>query len=134
MSNSWQPHGLHSLWNSPGQNTRVSSHSLLQGIFPTQGLNPGLPEVPMRNIPDVLVSLENLPSLTPASVRPSLSPPPHRSSTGPQSHHDPCFSEGTPQGRVRKRHHPGGRDGAPDRQDSLQASPGQAGRGLGAGG
>ena len=28
---------------SPGQNTGVGSHSLLQGIFPTQGLNPGLP-------------------------------------------------------------------------------------------
>ena len=30
-------------WNSLGQNTGVSSLSLLQGIFPTQGLNPGLP-------------------------------------------------------------------------------------------
>ena len=30
-------------WNSPGQNTGVGSLSLLQGIFPTQGLNPGLP-------------------------------------------------------------------------------------------
>ena len=30
-------------WNSPGQNSGVSSHSLLQGIFPTQGSNPGLP-------------------------------------------------------------------------------------------
>ena len=29
-------------WNSPGQNTGVGSCSLLQGIFPTQGLNPGL--------------------------------------------------------------------------------------------
>ena len=29
--------------NSPGQNTGVSSLSLLQEIFPTQGLNPGLP-------------------------------------------------------------------------------------------
>ena len=29
-------------WNSPGQNTEVGSLSLLQGIFPTQGLNPGL--------------------------------------------------------------------------------------------
>ena len=29
--------------NSPDQNTRVGSHSLLQRIFPTQGLNPGLP-------------------------------------------------------------------------------------------
>ena len=27
--------------NSPGQNTGVGSHSLLQGIFPTQGLKPG---------------------------------------------------------------------------------------------
>ena len=29
-------------WNSPGQNTGVGSPSLLQGIFPTQGSNPGL--------------------------------------------------------------------------------------------
>ena len=29
--------------NSPGQNTGVGSHSFLQGIFPTQGSNPGLP-------------------------------------------------------------------------------------------
>ena len=28
-------------WNSPGKNTGVGSHSLLQGIFPTQGLNLG---------------------------------------------------------------------------------------------
>ena len=30
-------------WNSPGQNTGVGSLSLCQGIFPTQGWNPGLP-------------------------------------------------------------------------------------------
>ena len=30
-------------WNSLGQNTGVGSLSLLQGIFPTQRLNPGLP-------------------------------------------------------------------------------------------
>ena len=30
-------------WNSPGQNTGVGSPSLLQGIFPTQESNPGLP-------------------------------------------------------------------------------------------
>ena len=29
-------------WNSPGKNTGVGSHSLLQRIFPTQELNPGL--------------------------------------------------------------------------------------------
>ena len=42
VSDSLQPHGLYSPWNSPGQNTGVGSLSLLQGIFPTQGLNPGL--------------------------------------------------------------------------------------------
>ena len=42
-SRSLRPHGLHSPWNSPGQNSGVGSLSLLQGIFPTQGLNPGLP-------------------------------------------------------------------------------------------
>ena len=34
-------HGLYSQWNSPGQNTKVAGLSLLQGIFPTQGSNPG---------------------------------------------------------------------------------------------
>ena len=34
-----QPTRLLSLWNSPGKNTGVGSNSLLQGIFPTQGLN-----------------------------------------------------------------------------------------------
>ena len=43
VSNSLQPHGLYSPWDSPGQNTGVGSLSLLQGIFPTQGSNPGLP-------------------------------------------------------------------------------------------
>ena len=43
VSDSWRPHGLYSLWNPPGQNTGVGSHSLLQGIFPTKGSNPGLP-------------------------------------------------------------------------------------------
>ena len=42
VSDSLQPHGLYSPWNSPGQNIGVGSLSLLQGIFPTQGLNPGL--------------------------------------------------------------------------------------------
>ena len=37
------PHGLYSPWNSPVQNTGIGSLSLLQGIFPTQGSNPGLP-------------------------------------------------------------------------------------------
>ena len=42
MSASLGPHGLKSPCNSPGQNTGMGSLSLLQGIFTTQGLNPGL--------------------------------------------------------------------------------------------
>ena len=47
VSNSLRPHGLQPArlpcpWNSPGENTGVGCHCLLQGIFPTQGLNPGL--------------------------------------------------------------------------------------------
>ena len=43
MSSSLQPHRLYSPWNSPGWSTGVGSFSLLQGICPTQGSNPGLP-------------------------------------------------------------------------------------------
>ena len=43
MSDSWQSHELYSPWNSPGQNTGVSGLFRLQGIFPTQGSNPGFP-------------------------------------------------------------------------------------------
>ena len=37
-----EPTSLLCPWDSPGKNTRVGSHSLLQGIFLTQGLKPGL--------------------------------------------------------------------------------------------
>ena len=48
MSDSLRPHGLWPTrllcpWDSPGKNTGVGCHSLLQGIFLTQGLNLGLP-------------------------------------------------------------------------------------------
>ena len=43
MSNSLRDHGLYSPWNSPGRNIGVGSLSFLQGIFPNQGSNPGLP-------------------------------------------------------------------------------------------
>ena len=48
LSDSLWPNGLNSPWTSLGQNTRVGSCSLLQGIFPTQGSNPGL--LPCRQI------------------------------------------------------------------------------------
>jgi len=47
VSHSLWPHGLLPArllcpWNSPGKNTGVGDHSLLQGIFSTQRSNPGL--------------------------------------------------------------------------------------------
>ena len=89
MSDSLPPHGLYSPWNCPGQNTGVGSLSLLQRVFPSQGSNPGLPEVPTINIPDVLVSLENLPSPAPPLSTPvsrlllTGAPPAHRAITTP---------------------------------------------------
>ena len=38
-----QPSRFLCLWDSPGKKTGVGCHALLQGIFPTQGSNPGLP-------------------------------------------------------------------------------------------
>ena len=43
VSDSLRPQELYSPWNSAGQNTGVGILSLLQGIFPTQELSPGLP-------------------------------------------------------------------------------------------
>ena len=47
MSNSFRPYALQPTrllypWDSPGKNTGVGCHFLLQGIFPTQGSNPHL--------------------------------------------------------------------------------------------
>ena len=47
MSDSLRPYGLQPArflcpWDSPGKNTRVGFHALLQGIFPTQGSKPNL--------------------------------------------------------------------------------------------
>ena len=47
VSDSVQPYGLQPTrllcpWGSPGRNTGVGCHALLQGIFPTQGSNPDL--------------------------------------------------------------------------------------------
>ena len=48
VSDSLRPHGLQPTrllrpWDFPGKRTGVGCHFLFQGIFPTQGLNPGLP-------------------------------------------------------------------------------------------
>ena len=47
VPDSLRPHGLQSTrflcpWDFPGKDTGVGGHFFLQGIFPTQDLNPGL--------------------------------------------------------------------------------------------
>ena len=47
MPDSLRPHGLQPTrllcpWDFPGKDTGVGCHFLLQGIFPAEGLNPGL--------------------------------------------------------------------------------------------
>ena len=42
FANLWTVARLFCPWNSPVKNTGVGCHSFPQGIFPTQGLNPGL--------------------------------------------------------------------------------------------
>ena len=48
VSDSLRPHGLQPTrllcpWDFPGKTTGADCHFLLQGVFPTQGSNPGLP-------------------------------------------------------------------------------------------
>ena len=55
-SNSLRPHGLQPTrflcpWNYPDNNTGVGCHSLLQGIFPTQGSNLGLLALQANSLP-----------------------------------------------------------------------------------
>ena len=56
-------------WDDPGQNTGVGSLSLLQGIFPTQGLNPSLPHCRQTLLSE---------SLGKPQQRPSEAPPPSK--------------------------------------------------------
>ena len=56
VSDSLWPHGLQPTrllcpWDSPGKNIGVGCHSLLQGIFLTQGLNLGLPHCMADSLP-----------------------------------------------------------------------------------
>ena len=57
---------VHSVHGFPGKSTGVGCHFLLQGIFPTQGLNPGLPHcrqmlyhLSHQGSPDTLPLLKN---------------------------------------------------------------------------
>jgi len=55
MSDSVQPYGLKPAWvlcpwDSPGKNTGVGCHDLLQGIFPTHESNPGPPTLQVDSL------------------------------------------------------------------------------------
>ena len=54
MSDSLQPHGLYSPWNSPGQNTGVGNLFLLQGDLPKPGIEPGSPGLQADSLPTEL--------------------------------------------------------------------------------
>ena len=51
MSNTLQPYGLYSPWNSPGQNTGVGSLSLLQGNLPNLGTEPRSSALQVDSLP-----------------------------------------------------------------------------------
>ena len=80
VSDSLPPHGLTSFmllcpWHSPGKNTGVGCHSLLQRIFPGQGLNSGLPHsrqilyhLSHQGNPTTNFNQMNFPSVEPYSV------------------------------------------------------------------
>ena len=94
VSDSLQPHGLYPTrllcpWEFSRQNTGVGCHALLQGIFPTQGSNPGLPHC--RQILYHLSHQGNLSvqfSLVAQSC-PTLCNPMNCSTPGPSPHPSP---------------------------------------------
>ena len=51
VSNSLRPHRLYSPWNSPGQNTGVGSHSLLQGNLPNLRIKLRSPTLQVDSLP-----------------------------------------------------------------------------------
>ena len=64
-----QPTRLLCPWDSPGKNTGVGCHFLLQGIFLTQGLNPGL-----LQCRQILYRLSHQGTSDSSSIPPSLCP------------------------------------------------------------
>ena len=51
MSNFLQPHGLHSPWNSPGQNTGVGKLFPSPGDLVNPGIEPGSPTLQADSLP-----------------------------------------------------------------------------------
>ena len=79
-SHALQPARLLCPWNSPGKNTGVSSHSLLQGIFLTRESNPGFPALQADSL---LSEPPGKPQVTVKSYSKELDPQHSRPSTTP---------------------------------------------------
>ena len=91
LSDCLQAHELYSPWDSPGQNTGVGSLSLLQGIFPTQGSNPGLPHC-RQSHKGGMCMCQSVSSVT--QLCPTLCDPINHSTPGlPVHHHLPEFTQ-----------------------------------------
>ena len=65
VSNSLRPHGLYSLWNSPGQNTGVGGCSLLSGNLPNPGIETRSPALRADSLPTELSGKPYSPDLSP---------------------------------------------------------------------
>ena len=65
VSDSLQPHGLYSSWNSSGQNTGVGSLSILQGNLPNPGIEPRSPTFQANCLPAERVLYQLRKSLLP---------------------------------------------------------------------
>ena len=83
------PQGFSIHGDSPGKNTGVGCHALLQGIFPTQGLNPGLTHCRW-------VLLECL--LVPFTFSLALLSQPHISHASPQEDQELSWRAGAKEG------------------------------------
>ena len=85
VSDSLLPSGLYPAkllcpWDTPGKNTGVDCHFLFQGIFPTQGSNPGLPHCRQTLYPlSHQGSFASTDSKLPIHPFPNPSPPWHSS-------------------------------------------------------
>ena len=104
MSDSLQPHGLYSPWNSPGQNTGVGQPFPFPGDLPNSRIKPRSPTLQVDSLPAELqgkpVDLKLNSKLLDRYIgslqirfatRPYLSPPTTKRNPNPCSYHSRIF-------------------------------------------
>ena len=81
-------------WDFPGKNTGVGWHALLQGVFPTQGLNPLLLHLQVGTLPLALPGKPQLQFSLVTQSCPTLCDPMNLSTPGLPVHHQlPEFTQ-----------------------------------------